>query len=363
MDLTLSDFQRYSRHISLEEIGAAGQKKLKSARVLIVGLGGLGCPAAMYLAGAGVGKLGLIDPDQVELSNLQRQPLYAASDVGQLKAEVAANYLRSYNPLIEIESYPLALDESNALSLIESYDIVLDATDNFKTRYLVNDACFFLKKLNVFASVTQFEGRLTTFSSEGPCYRCLYPEPPQDLILNCSAEGILGPVPGFWGTLQAIEVLKLILNIGENAIGIMHVGDLLNFSLKRLIIKKHPSCPLCSSEPQIKKLSSPVAICGPASKLTCEELQNWLKIKKDFTLIDVREKEEFSSGSLPGAISLPLSQILKTKHSDELPLIARDKAAVLFCRSGKRTLEAMTRLRNLGFHNLFSVKVSVSQQT
>lgn len=355
MDLTPSDFQRYSRHISLEEIGAAGQKKLKSARVLIVGLGGLGCPAAMYLAGAGVGKLGLIDPDQVELSNLQRQPLYAESDVGQLKAEVAANYLRSYNPLIEMESYPLALDESNALSLIESYDIVLDATDNFKTRYLVNDACFFLKKLNVFASVTQFEGRLTTFSSEGPCYRCLYPEPPQDLILNCSAEGILGPVPGFWGTLQAIEVLKLILNIGENAIGVMHVGDLLNFSIKKLNIKKNLVCPLCSLNPQITKLLPNTGSCEPISKLTFEELQKWIKSGKDFTLIDVREKEEFNLGSLSGAISLPLSQILTTPHAEELPFPPRDKTAVLFCQSGKRSLKAITHLRSLGFSNLLAL--------
>lgn len=355
MDLTPQDFQRYSRHLNLTEIGAAGQEKLKSARVLIIGLGGLGCPAAMYLAGAGIGKLGLVDSDQIETSNLQRQPLYASSNVGKFKAEVAAKTLQSYNPLIEIEAYPIAINELNALSLIENYDIVIDATDNFKTRYLINDACFFLKKLNVFASVTQFEGRLTTFSPDGPCYRCLYPEPPIDIILNCASEGILGSVPGFWGTLQATEALKLILNIGENAVGIMHVGDLLNFSLKRLIIKKHPSCPLCSSEATIKKLSSLSTICGSVSNLSCEELKNWLKIKKDFMLIDVREKEEFLSGTIEGAISLPLSQIVKLKSSDELPFLTKEKTAVLFCQSGQRSVKAGTLLSSLGFNDLFTL--------
>lgn len=355
MDLTPPEFHRYSRHLSLKEIGTAGQEKLKLARVLIVGVGGLGCPAAMYLAGAGVGKLGLIDPDQVELSNLQRQPLYAASNVGQYKAEVAAKYLKAYNPLIEIDSYPVALDESNALSIIENYDIVIDATDNFQTRYLVNDACFFLKKLNVFASVSQFEGRLTTFSPEGPCYRCLYPTPPEDLILNCAAEGILGPVPGFWGTFQAIETLKLILNIGDNAIGVMHLGDLLNFSMKRLRIEKNPTCPLCSHQPKIKQLSSLSASCEQISHLSCEELQDWVNAKKDFTLVDVREKEEFNSGSIPGAISLPLSQILKTEHSHDFSLLLKEKPAVLFCQSGRRSVQAIHKLRALGFHDLFGL--------
>ena len=356
MVLTPQERDRYCRQLSLKGIGTAGQNKLKSARVLIVGVGGLGCPAAMYLAGAGVGKLGLIDPDRVEVSNLHRQPLFSARDVGKFKVEVATQNLEAYNSLIKIDSYPFAIDESNALAILEKYDIVLDATDNFETRYLVNDACFFLKKLNVFASVTQFEGRLTVFSPEGPCYRCLYPTPPEDLILNCVSEGILGPVPGFWGTLQAIEALKLILNIGENAIGVMQIGDLSDFSFKQFVIEKNPTCPLCSDQPKLTALTATSNPCTLSLlNLNCRELQNWMRAKKDFVLIDVREKAEFNSGSIPGALSLPLSQILNTEHPNEFPILPKETPTVFYCRSGQRSLQAIHKLRTLGFCQLYNL--------
>ncbi len=268
MDLEQEELHRYWRQISLSEIGTAGQERLKAARILIVGIGGLGSPAALYLAGAGIGNLGLIDPDRVESSNLHRQVLYQQSDIGKIKAQVASSRLRSYNPIIKIKAYPFELTAMNAQEIISNYDIILNATDNFTARYLVNDACYFLNKTNIFSSVTSFEGRISVFSPKGPCYRCLYPTAPQDEILNCAGQGILGPVPGVFGTLQALEAIKVILNLGTSSTTSLWLGDLLTLQFRKISIQKNPQCPLCGKNPLIKKIESVGMICNPTVEIT-----------------------------------------------------------------------------------------------
>ncbi|MCB0416333.1 MAG: molybdopterin-synthase adenylyltransferase MoeB [Bdellovibrionaceae bacterium] len=351
MALETSELARYARHVSLTEIGVEGQERLKASRVLVVGAGGLGCPAALYLAAAGVGTIGIIDPDRVELSNLQRQVLYRESDIGLNKAEVAATRLGELNSSIRVRTYCEALQVSNANALIQGHDLVLDATDNFATRYLVNDACFFLKRPNIFASVTRFEGRLSLFCSpEGPCYRCLFPQPPQEIVLNCAEEGILGAVPGVLGTLQALLALRTILGLGQSLHRTLQIFDFLTMQSRNISIAPNPDCPLCGANPTIKTLESVAASCGNAPEISAEKVRALLEKESESQLIDVREIAEYQQGSIPGAISVPLSRIL----SGEV-LLPTDKTLILFCRSGQRSQKAAQSLLGRGFSSVFSL--------
>lgn len=350
MPLDAEGINRYARHLSLSEIGEVGQEKLSGARVLIVGSGGLGCPAALYLAAAGVGTLGLIDPDRVDETNLQRQILYRTADAGMLKVEMAQTQLGALNPRVNIQIYPIALDVSNAVEIIQTYDIVLDATDNFETRYLVNDACFFLKKPNVFASVTRFEGRLSVFCADGPCYRCLFPAPPEELILNCATEGILGAVPGVIGTLQALETIKLILDIGNSLKGKLVLFDMLTMQFRQVSIDRNPDCPLCGLRANIKTLESVVPICTLAPEISALELSNLLEQGTETCLVDVRETTEYQCGTISGARSIPLRMILEDRIS-----LPKDQFVVLFCKSGQRSQQAAQTLLKRGFTSILSL--------
>jgi adenylyltransferase/sulfurtransferase len=294
----------------LSEIGEKGQLKIRESRVLIVGAGGLGCPAALYLVAAGVGKLGLVDPDKVAYSNLQRQVLYRTDEVGELKVERARKTLLSLNPETEIVTYPFALDVSNSKEIFQEYDVILDATDNFSTRYLVNDSCFFLKKPNIFASVSRFEGRLAVFLPGGPCYRCIYPNPPEEAILNCAEEGVLGTVPGILGTFQAMEALKIILGLKDKTQTQLLVFDLLPLDFSQTRILKHPNCSLCGPSPTIRKIESIDNPCEIAPEIEVETLKNELRGSSSIALIDVRELDEFSQGTIAGAKHIPLSTLL-----------------------------------------------------
>jgi len=321
--------------------------------VLIVGAGGLGCPAALYLAAAGVGTIGIVDPDLIDASNLQRQILYRHADVGKEKAKVAAERLREVNPLIEVRPFPVALDATNAEQVMRDFDLVLDATDNFNTRYLINDACFFLGVPNVFASVTRFEGRLSVFcAKDGPCYRCLYPHPPEEVILNCADEGILSVVPGVLGTLQALEAVRLLVGIGESLSGGLLVFDFTSMHSRRLSMKANSDCPLCGTEPTITKIVDADSTCNMASiaEIDSHELQRLLEASEPPCLIDVRETEEFLRGSLPGAISVPLSQII-AGHAG----VPVDKKTVLFCQTGRRSQTAAKYLIRSGVPSVFSL--------
>lgn len=350
MSLDSEEMFRYARNMSLSEIGEAGQERLKKARVLIVGAGGLGCPAALYLAAAGVGTLGLIDADTVDVSNLQRQILYRTSDGGKSKVEMAALSLRALNPHIKVQAFSFALSVVNAMEVIREFDIVLDATDNFSTRYLVNDACFFLGKPNVFASVTRFEGRLSIFCSDAPCYRCLFPEPPEELILNCAAEGILGAVPGVLGTLQALETLKLILDLGNSLKGALALFDFLSMGFRTVSIGRHSDCALCGKNATIKSLQSTDLQCLFAPEISASELRVLLSQKKAGHLVDVREPQEFEKGTIPGARSIPLDLILKEQFC-----LSKDEPLILFCKSGMRSQTAARALIKKGFTSLSSL--------
>lgn len=354
MPLSTNETMRYSRQITLEEIGEAGQRRLKEAKVLIVGMGGLGCPAALYLTAAGIGNLGIIDPDQVDISNLQRQILYRTDDIGKLKVDVAKRELLHLNPELQLQTFPCHLNASNYQEILTPFDIVLDATDNFETRYLINDACFLLKKTNVFATVSKFEGRLSIFSSEGPCYRCLYPTPPEDLILNCSEEGVLGVVPGLLGTLQALEAIKQILGINPEGPKSLVLVDLLGMNFKSIEIKKNPNCPLCGQNPSITSLSSRAPKCQTMRLISHAELSNWISQKIPFQLIDVREPHETDKGTLKGAQLIPLSRIL-TEGTVRSEFLESEVPKVLFCQSGKRSQQAALNWTEKGVKNIYQI--------
>jgi len=356
MALETSELARYARHLCLTEIGVEGQERLKASRVLVVGAGGLGCPAALYLAAAGVGTIGIVDSDRVELSNLQRQVLYRETDIGLNKAEVAATRLGELNAKIQVRAYCEALQVSNAKELIQGHDLVLDATDNFATRYLINDACFFLKRPSVFASVTRFEGRLSLFCSpEGPCYRCLFPQPPQEIVLNCAEEGILGAVAGVMGTLQALAALRTIIGLGQSLHQTLQIFDFLTMQSRNLTIAPNPDCPLCGTNPTIKTLESVIPYCANSPEISADKLRALLERENESQLIDVREIAEYRQGSIPGAISVPLSRIL----SGEAPL-PTEKTLVVFCLSGQRSQKAAQTLVERGFKSVFSLSKGLS---
>jgi adenylyltransferase/sulfurtransferase len=353
--LTQAERRRYARHLSLPGFGEAGQAKLKAARVLIVGAGGLGSPAALYLAAAGVGTIGLVDFDAVDETNLQRQILYGTGDVGKPKLDAAASRLRDVNPLVEIERVDRPFCPANALALVRSFDVVVDGTDNFPTRYLVNDACVMTGTPNVYGSVSRFEGQAAVFAAPGgPCYRCLHPEPPPaDLIPNCADGGVLGVLPGLIGTIQATEAIKLIAGIGEPLVGRLLLYDALTMRVRQITLARDLDCPVCSDRATIRELVAYEPACErPARSLgemTANQLRAWRSEGREHALLDVREPSEHAVSRIDGAVLVPLGSLARS--FDRLP---RDRPVVVYCRSGARSAKAVAQLRSAGFdaHNL-----------
>ena len=351
------ELRRYSRHLLLPEVGVAGQKALRRSKVLLVGTGGLGAPAALYLAAAGVGTLGLVDFDAVDLSNLQRQVLYSTADVGRPKLAAARERLEGLNPGTKVVPHESRLDSSNALDILRGYDVVVDGTDNFPTRYLVNDACVLLGKPNVYGSIYRFEGQVSVFDARrGPCYRCLYPEPPPpDLVPSCAEAGVLGVLPGVVGGLQATEAIKILIGIGEPLVGRLLLYDASTMAFRELRLERNPDCVLCSPHATQHELIDYPAFCGVTEtgpsrgvpEVTAEELQAELAGPDPPILVDVREPEELEISRLPGALSIPKGDL--AERVDEL---TRARSVVVFCRSGSRSAGAVRLLLDLGFQNV-----------
>jgi molybdopterin/thiamine biosynthesis adenylyltransferase/rhodanese-related sulfurtransferase/molybdopterin converting factor small subunit len=353
------ELQRYSRHLLLPEVGLRGQEKLREARVLLVGAGGLGSPTATYLAASGVGRIGLVEFDTVDLSNLQRQILYTTQDVGRPKLEVAVERLRALNPEVEVIPHPGPFDRENALSILEGYDVVIDGTDNFPTRYLVNDAAVLLRKPNVYGSIYRFEGQVTVFDApKGPCYRCLYPEPPPPhLVPSCAEAGVLGVLPGVVGVLQAIETLKLLLGVGESLRGRLLLFDALALRFRELELRRNPDCDLCGPHATQKSLIDYPNFCGtsvpgvaPAdsdSEILPTELSEKLHSPDPPFLVDVREPEEWAIARIEGARLIPLGEL--SRRVDEL---TQARELVVYCKMGGRSARAVAQLQALGFRQV-----------
>src|SRR5690242_6801702 len=353
--LTNEEVLRYSRHLILPDVGLGGQRKLKAGRVLLIGAGGLGSPLALYLAAAGVGTLGLVDFDVVDVSNLQRQVLHGTKDVGRPKLESAVERIRDVNPHVHVEPYETRLTSENALDIIRDYDVIVDGTDNFATRYLTNDACVLLGKPNVYGSIFRFEGQASVFAMpDGPCYRCLFPNPPPPgLVPSCAEGGVLGVLPGIVGTIQATEVLKLILGIGDTLVGRLLLIDAMGMRFHTVRVPRDPNCPACGTR-EIQQLIDYDEYCGtpggemPARsdvpEITPTELAARLDAKEDFDLIDEREPYEWQLGRLPTARLIPLGQLPAA-----LSTLDSTRDIVVYCRSGKRSADATMELRAAGF--------------
>ena len=362
--LSKEEITRYSRHLIMPEVGMDGQLKLKQAKVLCIGTGGLGAPLGLYLAAAGVGRIGLVDFDKVDLSNLQRQILFDTNDIGRPKIEAATNRLRNLNPDIQIDNFETRLTSENALDILKDYDIVVDGTDNFPTRYLVNDACVILGKPNVYGSIFRFEGQITIFGYPGgPCYRCLYPEPPPPgLVPSCAEGGVLGVLPGIVGAIQAAETLKLIIGKGEPLVGRLLLFDALAMRFRELKLRKNPECPVCGGHPTITKLIDYEEFCGirgeesasPAQtsvpEISPRELKTRLDRGDDLFILDVREPHEFQICNLGGHL-IPLGEL--SRRVNELD---SSREIVAHCRSGKRSAEAVEFLRSAGFRKVLNLK-------
>ena len=369
MDLSRDAIRRYSRHIMLPEVGLEGQKKICSASVLCIGAGGLGSPIAMYLAAAGIGRIGILDFDTVDESNLQRQLLHGTDDVGRPKTESAAATLHRLNPLVEVVQHRERITSANALELIRPYDIVVDGTDNFPTRYLTNDACVLLKKPNVFGAIYKFEGQASVFAPHlgGPCYRCLYPEPPPPgTVPSCGEAGVLGVLPGVIGCIQATEILKLAAGIGTPLLGRMLVYDALELKFRELKLRRDPACPLCGEHPTITTLIDYDQFCGvlPAStecacgpdEVTVQDMKRALENPAlGIRVIDVREPDEYEIAHVDGVPLLPLSQ-LEERFTELDP----NQQYYLHCKAGGRSMKALNFLRQQGFKSLKSVKGGIT---
>ncbi|MEX0314055.1 MAG: molybdopterin-synthase adenylyltransferase MoeB [Allomuricauda sp.] len=362
MYLSKDELKRYSRHLLLSEVGIDGQEKLKKASVLVVGVGGLGSPLAMYLAAAGIGRLGLVDFDIVDVTNLQRQIIHGTSDVGRPKNQSAFERLKEINPKIKIELHNQALTSENAMQIIENYDIVADGTDNFQTRYLVNDACVLLGKPNVYGSVYRFEGQASVFGVEnGPCYRCLYPSPPEPgSVPSCDQAGVLGVLPGTIGMIQATEVIKLILGNGEPLIGRLLLYNALDMKFNEIKIKANQDCPVCGTHRTITELIDYDAFCGVSGndedkqqnsyEMDVKELSILLKEQKDFFLLDVREPFEYDICNISKSVLIPSGQV-----KDNLSKIPKDKKVVVMCHHGGRSKKVVDYLLSSGFANVYNL--------
>jgi len=361
--LSKEEILRYSRHLIMPEVGMEGQLKLKNAKVLLIGTGGLGAPLGLYLAAAGVGKLGLVDFDVVDFTNLQRQVTFGTSDVGKPKSQAARARLSNLNPDIQIVPVEAQLTSANALELFKGYDIIVDGTDNFPTRYLVNDACILLGKPNVYGSIFRFEGQVTVFGMpDGPCYRCLYPEPPPPgLVPSCAEGGVLGVLPGIVGSIQAMETIKLILGSGDNLIGRLLLFDALGMRFRELKLRKNPKCPMCSSNRTIHQLIDYYEFCGvrgeeaPASNVQVPEITpRELKLRLDrgdnLFILDVREPHEYQICNIKGQL-IPLGELPRRVHE-----LDSSREIVAHCRSGKRSAEAVDFLRQAGFRKVLNMK-------
>jgi molybdopterin/thiamine biosynthesis adenylyltransferase/rhodanese-related sulfurtransferase len=351
--MTPRERERYARHLILPEIGEAGQEKLRAASVLVIGAGGLGSPLLMYLAAAGVGRLGIVDDDVVDRTNLQRQVLYGEASVGEKKVVAAAARVNDINDGVTVEQHAVRFTSENGLALARQYDIVIDGTDNFTTRYLVNDACVLLGKPNVYGSIFRFEGQLSVFDAQrGPCYRCLYPEPPPaGSVPSCAEGGVLGVLPGIVGTLQATEAIKLITGIGEPMIGRMLLIDTLGTSFRQLRLKKNPSCPMCGEGRTITQLKEVEESCSIVNdNITATELNERLRKGDDLFLLDVREPMEWDAGHLEQAKHVPLRQV-----PGALGDIPRDREIVCICRSGGRSAQAQQYLRQNGYDRVLNL--------
>jgi len=369
-ELTNDEIKRYSRHLIMPEVGVEGQRKLKAAHVLCIGAGGLGSPVAMYLAAAGVGTLGLVDFDVVDFSNLQRQILHGTPDVGRSKLASARDRLTAINPEVKIETYETALSSQNALDLFRPYDVIVDGTDNFPTRYLVNDACVLLGKPNAYGSIFRFEGQASVFGlKDGPCYRCLYPEPPPPgLVPSCAEGGVLGVLPGVVGTIQAMETIKLILGIGEPLVGRFLIFDALRMKFRELKLRKDPDCPVCGTHPTVTQLIDYEQFCGihPAApepvpvtnassgnptEITSVELKERLDRGDALKIVDVREPNEYQINRIPGSTLIPLGEVPK-RYGELDP----DEEIVVHCKMGGRSAKAAAFLRSVGFKNVLNLK-------
>ena len=369
MDLSTDELRRYSRHLILPEIGVEGQKKIRAASVLCIGAGGLGSPIAMYLAAAGVGRLGIVDFDAVEFSNLQRQILHGTADVGRLKTESARDTIRRLNPGVEVVLHQARLTSQNALEVLRPYDIVVDGTDNFPTRYLTNDACVLLQKPNVYGSIFRFEGQASVFAPHlgAPCYRCLYPEPPPPgLVPSCAEGGVLGVLPGIIGLIQATEILKLITGIGVALLNRLLLFNALDMKFRELKLRRDPQCPLCGPRPTITQLIDYQQFCGLTpenetnamhpDEVTVQEMKRALDDPRlGIKVLDVREPDEYQIAHIAGVSLLPLSQLAQ-RFSELDP----DQEYYLHCKGGGRSMKALQFLRQQGFKRLKNVKGGIN---
>jgi molybdopterin/thiamine biosynthesis adenylyltransferase/rhodanese-related sulfurtransferase len=366
VNLTPQEVARYSRHLIMPEVGMEGQKRLKASRVLLIGAGGLGSPLGLYLAAAGVGRIGLVDFDVVDFSNLQRQVLHGTPDVGRSKLQSAKDRLTAINPEVQIDLYETRLTSANALSLFEPYDVIIDGTDNFPTRYLVNDACVLLKKANVYGSIFRFDGQASVFyPPHGPCYRCLYPEPPPPgEVPSCAEGGVLGILPGLIGCIQATEAVKLLLGKGSALIGRLLLYDALHMTFQEFKVRRNPKCPLCGDHPSITRLIDYEQFCGlrgqeappPAAGLsswetTVEELKVRLDQHENVFILDVRNPEEYQICRIPGSVLIPLPELPQRLHE-----LDTDREMVVHCKGGTRSLKAVQFLRERGFEKLKNLK-------
>jgi adenylyltransferase/sulfurtransferase len=360
MELSADELRRYARHLSLPEVGLEGQKRIRAASVLCVGAGGLGSPVAMYLAAAGVGRLGIVDFDAVDLSNLQRQILHGTKDIGRDKTESARETLQNLNPNVEVILHKTRLTSQDAPEIIVPYDVVVDGTDNFPTRYLVNDACVLLKKPNVYGSIFRFEGQASVLAPHlgGPCYRCLYPEPPPPgAVPSCAEGGVLGVLPGIIGVMQATEALKLVLGIGSSLLGRLLLFDALAMSFREIKLRRDPQCPICGEHPSITELIDYEQFCGAVPTMNADEVsvQEMKRALEDPSLgikvIDVREPDEYQIARVDGVPLIPLSQL--AQRFGELD---PEQSYYIHCKMGGRSLQAVQFLRQQGFKQVRSVR-------
>jgi sulfur-carrier protein adenylyltransferase/sulfurtransferase len=367
-DLSNEEIKRYSRHLIMPEVGVDGQKRLKAGSVLCIGAGGLGSPAAMYLAAAGVGRIGLVDFDVVDYSNLQRQIIHGTPDVGRPKLDSARDRLQALNPHVQVETYEEALTSENALRLFAPYDIILDGTDNFPTRYLVNDACVLLGKPNTYGSIFRFEGQASVFGvKNGPCYRCLYPEPPPPgLVPSCAEGGVLGVLPGVIGVIQATEAIKLLTGIGEPLVGRFLLYDALKMRFRELKVPKDPDCPVCGKNPTVTKLIDYEQFCGiyPSAQepvgvgatvhlleITAVELKQRIDRGDKLRIVDVREPNEYQINRIPGSQLIPLGE-LPRRYAELDP----EDQLIMQCKMGGRSAKAADFLRSVGFKRVLNLK-------
>ena|SRR3989344_5695829 len=361
VSLSAKEKERYARHILLPEVGKAGQEKIKNSKILIIGIGGLGSPASLYLAASGVGTLGLVDFDKVEKHNLHRQIIYNTKSVGKQKILAAKKTLQELNSDIKINTYSKPLTSQNALEIIKDYDLVIDCTDNIPSRYLINDACSILNKPFIYGSIFKFDGQVSVFNqNNSACYRCLFPKPPQPgMIPTCNEAGVLGVLPGVIGLIQATEALKIVLGIGTTLSNRLMIYDALNMKFEDVQINKNPSCPTCNKT--LHKLLDYDEFCGiknhvsqNSDDITVQEVQSMFKKKEDFIIVDVREKSEYDLGNIKQAINIPLSNISKFKFGD-LEKVNKNKPIILHCRSGSRSKQALQVLKTKGYKNVKSL--------